>query len=213
MCNTFCGCVDDVFKNFLYTLNLKKNHLWILNSKISIGWGLLLIASCSSTKGNDSLIFLCNILKKMKFPPQWQKKWWNWFQVCVSKLFKDSNRSKITLLTLCTTVRLLHILHSSELFVLKNKRMFFQSCLSSIFIVICKIIIIVYIYNKMIDENTLVFKMNIVTCSIALYMNDYVREKIYSLKLWIIGEINFRWFCCDFFFVENSIVLAFCRIV
>lgn len=25
MCDTFCGCVDDVFKNFLYTLNLKKN--------------------------------------------------------------------------------------------------------------------------------------------------------------------------------------------
>lgn len=202
MCDTFCGCVDDVFKNFLYTLNLKKIHLWILNSKISIGWGLLLIASCSSTKSNDSFIFLCNILKKMR---------WNWFQVCVRKLFKDWNRSKITLLTLCTTVRLLHILHSSELFVLNNKRLFFQSCLSSIFIVICKIIIIVYFYNKMIDENALVFKMNI--CSIALYMNDYVRENTYSLKLWIIGEINFRWFCCDFFFVENSIVLAFCRIV
>lgn len=49
---------------FLYTLNLKKNHLWISNSKISIGWGLLLIASCSSTKSNDSFIFLCIIWKK-----------------------------------------------------------------------------------------------------------------------------------------------------
>lgn len=198
MCDTFCGCVDDVFKNFLYTLNLKKIHLWILNSKISIGWGLLLIASCSSTKSNDSLIFLCNILKKMKFPPHWQKMWWNWFQVCVSKLFKDLNRSKITLLTLCTTVRLLHILQSSELFVLKNKRLFYQSCLSSIFIVICKIIIIVYFYNKMIDENTLVFKKNIVTCSIALYMNDYVRENTYNLKLWIIGKLTLDGFAVIF---------------
>lgn len=123
--------------------------------------------------------------------------WWNWFQVCVSKLFKDLNRSKITLLTLCT-VRLLHILHSAELFVLKNRRLFFQSSLSSIFIVICKIIIIVYFYNKMIDENTLVFKMNIVTCSIALYMNDYVRENTNSLKLWIIGKLTLDGFAVIF---------------
>lgn len=142
--------------------------------------------------------FLCNIVKKMKFPPQWQKMWWNWFQVCVRKLVKDLNRSKITLLTLCTTVRLLHILHSSELFVLKNKRLFYQSCLSSIFIVICKIIIIVYFYNKMIDENTLVFKKNILTCSIALYMNDYVRENTYNLKLWIIGKLTLDGFAVIF---------------
>lgn len=65
MCDTFCGCVDDVFKNFLYTLNLKKNHLWISNSKISIGWGLLLIASCSSTKSNDSFIFYMQYVMKL----------------------------------------------------------------------------------------------------------------------------------------------------
>lgn len=67
MCDIFCGCVDDVFKNFLYILNLKKIYLWILNFKIFIGWGLFLIVLCLFIKSNDSLIFLCNILKKMKF--------------------------------------------------------------------------------------------------------------------------------------------------
>lgn len=94
MCDTFCGCADDVFKNFLYTLNLKKIHLWISNSKISIGWGLLLIASCSSTKSNDN------------------------------------------------------------------------------------------------------------------FTGKYKQPQIMNYR-----KINFRWFCCNFFFVENSIVLAFCRIV
>lgn len=27
MCDTFCGCVDDVFKNFVYTLNLKNSFM------------------------------------------------------------------------------------------------------------------------------------------------------------------------------------------
>lgn len=27
MCDTFCGCVDDVFKNFLYTLNFKNSFM------------------------------------------------------------------------------------------------------------------------------------------------------------------------------------------
>lgn len=90
--------------------------------------------------------------------------------MCENTIYRYLNWSKITLLSSCTTVRLLCVLYHAELSIPKKcySKRFFKSCSSSIFMVTYKIIIKAHLDNKINHENPTVFKMFIVRNSLLL---------------------------------------------